>query len=165
VSWKLSTIERDSKIDSPRRSRGTYAIACESAFPAGAGDLAARRSDAGEDPQEAVLAVALEPGDADELAGADLDVDRLRVREQADRVRAQHDLRAHTLGHGHGRRHLRARVLDARHLGDEVARAGLAALEGRDGVAGAHHGDAVGDLLDFVHAVGDVEHADAPRAQ
>src|SRR5438105_2196800 len=123
-----------------------------------------RRDDAAEDPQEAVLAVALEAREADELAGAHLDVDRRRAGPDAHAVRLQHDSGAHALRCVVAAL-LRDEVLLSRHQLDKLACRRGAAVERRDGHTRAEHGDAVANLLDLVHAVRDEDHARPAGAQ
>ena len=107
--------------------------------------------------------MALEAGDADELAGADLDVDRLGLVVQADAGGAD-DGRAGRGLRG-GAAHLGGCVLVAGHQRDELTRCRLAAAQRGDAAARAQDGDAVGDLLDLVHAVRDEQDARALGAQ
>ena len=114
--------------------------------------------------QELVLAVALEAGQADELAGAHLDVDRRGVRVQADAGGAARPSRRPTPA----RRRCASRTGAPRpgHQLDELARGGARrARSVATDCARAQHGDAVGDLLDLVHAVRDEDHARARAAQ
>ena len=96
-----------------------------------------------------------------ELAGADLEVDRLPVRAQPQSADAEDDVAA-ALGH---RRQplllLAAQRVGAGHQLHELLVRPMPAVEVAHRLARAHHGDPVADLLDLVHAVRDEDHAHA----
>jgi hypothetical protein len=128
-------------------------------------DLALDGESAAQHVEELALAVALEPGDADELAGADLDVDRLAVRAQAHAARAEHRLAATLVGRACALAGAAGEPAGAGYQLDDLVGRPLAALERGDRLAGAHDGDAVSHLEDLVHAMGDEDDADALAAE
>ena len=126
-----------------------------------ADDLALGLDAAAQRLEEGVAAVALEPGQADQLAGLDLEVDRRAVRAQPQAAHAEHR-RAATVG---DRREpvVRPACRARRSRSSAAPAAGASSGRGRarPRSAGPHDRDAVADLLDLVHAVRDEDDADA----
>ncbi len=104
-------------------------------------------SGAGERAQEAVLTVALEPGEADELA-----------RAQLEPRGGEHDLRGRAMG---ALRRLRREVVAAGHQPHELVSGRRTALERRHGLTGPHDRAAIADLGDLVHPMRDEDHRGA----
>ena len=104
---------------------------------------------------------ALQAGEADDLAGADLDVDVVQHRRR-DAGRLQPDV-AELLGRAAGREV--AVELAADHERDELAGVDLRGRLRRDVLAVLQHRDAVADGEDLAQAVGDVDHPEPALAQ
>ena len=120
-------------------------------------DAARDAARAAQGPQEHVLALPLEAGEPDDLAGAQIEVDLPGARPEPDPGGAEHRLRrARALGMGVTGV---GQVLGARHQPDEFGRSDLAAGACRDRLARAHDGHPVADLLHLVHAMGDEDRA------
>ena len=103
-------------------------------------------------PQVVVLALALEPGQADDLA-----------RPQVEAARGQHDVAERGRVGGLGR--LLDQVLAAGHQLDQPADLRLVAVQGGDRLTRAEHRDPVGDLGHLVHPVRDEQHRAARAGQ
>ena len=109
--------------------------------------------------QERVLPLPLQPGEPDDLARVQLEVDPGPVGAQADTGGTEHDrARARALRLAAARL---GEMLGTRHEADELGRLGLAAPPRRHGLARPHHGDPVADLLHLVHPVRDEDRAGA----
>ena len=129
-----------------------------------ADDLALRLDPAAQRLEEGVAAVALEAGQADELACLDLEVDRPCVGAEPERADAEHRRTAPVRDRLQPVLLAADERLGSRHQAYQLLRRPLPAVELGHAHAGSHHGDPVADLLDLVHAMGDEDHADAaPR--
>ena len=109
-------------------------------------------------PQERVLALPLEPGEPDDLARVQLEVDLPRRRAAAGLRCARRTTSLERGRSGLGVAGV-GEVLGAGHQPDELGRLDLAPGARRDGLAGPHHRDPVADLLDLVHPVRDEDRA------
>jgi len=115
--------------------------------------------------EELVLTVTLQSGQSDQLSGVHVQVDGPAVGPEPQAANAQHRRPVA----GRGQPLLRTADGDqfrrAGHQADELARRPGPAAEAGDGLARAHDRDAVADLLELVHPVGNEDHADAVGGQ
>jgi hypothetical protein len=130
-----------------------------------ADDLAGDRAGAAEGVEELILTVALQTRDADELAGMDVHADRPTVHPKQQAPRAERELAAPLPRALELLPCVLRQLLRAGHQPDELAGRPVAALERGHGIARPHHGDAVADLADLVHAVGDEDDSRAASAE
>jgi hypothetical protein len=111
--------------------------------------------------QQLLLAIAGDPGDADDLAAAQRQLDVFQVG--AERIGAGHrqmlDRQQHLAGRA--RRQLAGRQLAADHQFGQRARAFLARVGGARHATATQHGGLVAQRLDLIELVADVQDADA----
>ena len=103
--------------------------------------------------------MAFEPGQAEQFAGADLDLDRRRVGAKRETARPEHGFPAAPVRDGRSGRRV-DQVLGAGHQAHElVGRSFVAGQPAGHGGARAHHRDPVSDVCDLVHAMRDEHRA------
>jgi hypothetical protein len=126
--------------------------------PAAQGDFAGvGRREAEQDTRQLGAAGADQPGEAENLAGADLEADVVHPgRRTAEPAQRQHDL----AGRGFGWR-VGVGYLAAHHQVDQLGLGRVGDAAGADALAVAQDGDAVGDRENLLQAVGNVDDADA----
>lgn len=128
-------------------------------------NLAARLGKAAQDLQQLGLAVAGDAGDAQDLAGADGQVD---AAQPLDLVAIKHaqaaDFQHGGAGPGRGLVHPQQDLAPDHQFG-KLRGAGLGGAHAGDHLATAHHADVVGDLHDLAQLVGDQDDGLALIAQ